>query len=649
MNDTSVNPYQAADTENKEKASSTFQSIFFLEEGARAIRVPDYQRAYSWEQKQIELFIKDLVDYQGGRNGYYFGHFIAEDVANNSDWEDWEIVDGQQRVTTFVLFLMVCQLHSPSGSHAITYSMIDQFATVSYDLEAFRTIRTNLSAFLEKNRNLKANHPPPDDQLIKDLDLKGSFTRSQRKMALALLHFHSAFQNATLEKDGIAAYIHVIMNAHCSLHLATDKSVAVNIFEMHNTRGVPLTTLEIIKATLMKFVYDHGGSQVVEIQQEFGEIYGMEEQLEASTFRGEMTMEQLLRLHLRVVDDGMKLSANEFDLPRMNSSSDDLVEYVTSRLRFTDGDKTKPERPQEDGVQYAINLAKEFKRSMLIICQTLPEWDKEDHLVGDVLILERGLSCEFFLIVCRHFQRARDVASALPPWEKLLFTRDFHDAYHGKSYRDNFPLLLYECRSSANEIENVIRRYLADGFRGRDTTKGLQSLVVAFLEENKEKSILNNAFYWWKHKMIYAIYKYETDQNSKLRDVMKASPSVEHILPQEWDWIWIDGYQKLSPEEQAVQKEVSSKEIGYFINGIGNLLLITSSENTSAGNKHPADKVYPRYSEGGSYKEHDENREKWRSSKEWARLIHKRGEKIFEFMLSTLVDVSESPLSSSPD
>ena len=154
MNDTSTN--QTSVTAKTNKGSSTFESIFFTHEGPRAIRVPDYQRAYSWEQKQIELFIKDLVDYRGGRNGYYFGHFIAEEVRNSA-WEGWEIVDGQQRITTLVLFLEVCRLQSPCGSHAITYSLIDHFSTVSYDLEAFQATLANLSGFLEKNNNFKPN------------------------------------------------------------------------------------------------------------------------------------------------------------------------------------------------------------------------------------------------------------------------------------------------------------------------------------------------------------------------------------------------------------------------------------------------------------------------------------------------------------
>ena len=436
--------------------------------------------------------------------------------------------------------------------------------------------------------------------------------------------------------------------------LTQDKSVAVNIFEMHNTRGVPLTTLEIVKAMLMKFVYDYGGAdrgtKVAQIQAAFGEIYGMEERLAARSFRGEMTMEQLLRLHLRVVDDGTKVAATDFQSPSANANADALVEYVDLRLRFIETDKTKLKKPKEAGVEYALNLAEEFKVSVGIVSETLPAWDGEDELVGDVLILDRDLSCQFFLIICRRFKGRLGKADGcignetLRLWEKLLFTRDFHDRYHGLWYKDNFPELFEACRAERMAIVDVIRGYLENGFRSGHTD-GLQSLVTQYLNDNKV-NVLNGAFHWWKDKMNYVIYKYEADGNAQLRDVMKGTISVEHILPQEWYWIRDkdENLKGMSEDEWAS----FHKKIDDCINGIGNLLLITPGDNTRVGNKHPADKRYEEYCAGGSYEEHNRSREKWRSSKEWTNLIRARGEEIFKFMLNTLVDASESPPSSLP-
>ncbi len=150
--------------EEKEK-QSTFQSIFFSNGSARSVRVPDYQRAYSWKPTQINLFIQDLNKHLTVDRTYYFGHFIAEDIQ-----DCWEVVDGQQRLTTFVLFLMVCQHHLPSDTDTGAYSMIQQFSTVSYDREALKTITEKLGTLFEQNKDFNEQKPPSDEQMRACLD-----------------------------------------------------------------------------------------------------------------------------------------------------------------------------------------------------------------------------------------------------------------------------------------------------------------------------------------------------------------------------------------------------------------------------------------------------------------------------------------------
>ena len=98
--------------------------------------------------------------------------------------------------------------------------------------------------------------------------------------------------------------------------------------------------------------------------------------------------------------------------------------------------------------------------------------------------------------------------------------------------------------------------------------------------------------------MIYAIYKYEISRGANIREVMKGTISVEHILPQEWLWIK-DNDEDLNGKSED-EWDSFRNEIEGCINGIGNLLLITPGENTSPGNHHPADKEYEKYCAGGS-------------------------------------------------
>lgn len=615
---------------------TTFQSLFCSGTDESKLSVPDYQRAFSWKPKQIELFLGDLKKHRDS-SGYYFGHFIVEDLSG-----DWEIVDGQQRITTFILFLLVCRVLAPTEETTLEHSMISRFSTVSYDQDALETIANphNLRRLFDANPEFDEKHPPSDQAICEQLSLNHeSFTRSQRRMILALLCFHQAFQEDQLKISEIKNYRTVVWNSQCSLHRTTDKSVAVNIFEMHNTRGLALTTLEVIKAMLMKHVHDHGGEQKVtgvsEIQEQFGEIYRMEESLDANSFRGELTMEQLFRLHLRVIDDGEKTKAEEFRSPALTATSETLLSYVDERLT-----------PNPRGVDYALALANEFRESVRIASEVLPQWDGIDPIVGDTIILERELSYQFFLIVCRQEKsKERPLENrTLLLWERLLFTRDFHGAYYNlKGLRDDFPTLFVSCRLDEETLVSTFSTLLVNGFRP-DRTKDLQNLVARNISDHREH-ILTNAYGWWSNKIIYSLYKYEVSLGADIRDMMKGPISVEHILPRDWYWMRdSDEPLKLHLGNDESAWKTFHTEIDGCINGLGNLLLVTPGENSSKGNKHPAQKEYSRLCSGGSYQFHNENLDRWNDPDQWSTLIDDRGEKILQFILTDLVQATiDSP------
>ena len=58
--------------------------------------IPLYQRAYAWTDTEIEQLIDDIAEHNGDR--YYIGSLI---VYKRS--EEYEVIDGQQRLTTLLL------------------------------------------------------------------------------------------------------------------------------------------------------------------------------------------------------------------------------------------------------------------------------------------------------------------------------------------------------------------------------------------------------------------------------------------------------------------------------------------------------------------------------------------------------------------
>ena len=84
----------------------------------KIFRIPDYQRGYAWQREQLKDFWEDLVNLSGDRSHYTGVLTLAQiskaHVESNAK-EHWlvkghsysvhHVVDGQQRLTTFILFL----------------------------------------------------------------------------------------------------------------------------------------------------------------------------------------------------------------------------------------------------------------------------------------------------------------------------------------------------------------------------------------------------------------------------------------------------------------------------------------------------------------------------------------------------------------
>src|SRR5690606_37889460 len=119
-------------TENK-----TADSIQFLFETSESIRIPAYQRAYSWGSKQCSQFLEDLLEQKGKR--YYLGQFLFE-----KDGGTLFIIDGQQRLTTTILFLSaIARIQEKQGQNIDSIKdtyLTDVFRTIEDDQIIFKKV-----------------------------------------------------------------------------------------------------------------------------------------------------------------------------------------------------------------------------------------------------------------------------------------------------------------------------------------------------------------------------------------------------------------------------------------------------------------------------------------------------------------------------
>lgn len=64
--------------------------------------IPDYQRAYTWDTSKVEELLSDWEEYltKNPKQTYYMGTVL---LFNNSEKDNYQIIDGQQRLTTLAL------------------------------------------------------------------------------------------------------------------------------------------------------------------------------------------------------------------------------------------------------------------------------------------------------------------------------------------------------------------------------------------------------------------------------------------------------------------------------------------------------------------------------------------------------------------
>lgn len=592
--------------------------------------IPDYQRAYSWGEKQLNPFINDILEHCDDNNDplddttYYLGHYILEN-SNNSD--KFEIVDGQQRISTVYLFLLVCGYFKEEN-----YINEIDFSPVSYDSAGLEEIKT----ILNKRNDV-------DNELEKLLE--NSKTSSLKRMIKAVTLFKKAFSDTekskntnVLNTDRIRKYIEIINKAYCSVAVFKDKSVASQIFELHNTRGVKLTETEKVKALLMKNIYIHSSSKIEaenniqEIQKYFARIFELEEEANQVWLRGDMPLDTILMYHLRAVEDGTK--TKNFGSPQWFEGDGGAFEYIKESI-------TKTNKNKEEIVAYAKNLAKEFARSMEIITIDIPNADtkKNNYLTGDVLLLDKNKSLIFLL---RAFRASNTIDNELiKRWENFVLSYDiiyWNGFFYGKQYRGDFDSIYASLNPELGfeECKNLLLQYFTNnksfgsgwGHLGENTKK--------LFGAGKNKWLSNT--YGWT-RAGYFLYKYEIQKGANVErirtDIFKDDKvSIDHIVARGLTWESLG--LKRETEEEIKQGDYLWNEIWGVINGIGNLALSTTSHNSSDSNGLPNEHIVT-YEKCG-FIETAKQVKTWENPEQFVSRINDRSKDIIKFISESIIN-----------
>lgn len=185
----------------------------------------------------------------------------------------FDIVDGQQRLTTATIFAIVA------------ISRISQDAGLHSRAETFRL------ALLMSNGGERLFHTVPEDEgflerfvLREEKPGEGEFsTPSKRRLWCAKTFFTEKL--GAMEPKDVDWLLTVLYNSRVLVYSVDTPAEATQIFEFQNDRGKPLTELERLKSFLMHQIYLHSGpnadADLDIVQHAFGRIYLAAERFEA--------------------------------------------------------------------------------------------------------------------------------------------------------------------------------------------------------------------------------------------------------------------------------------------------------------------------------------------------------------------------------
>lgn len=219
--------------------------------------IPRYQREYTWNQRDWANLYDDITQNDAG---YFLGSFIVVSGTVNSkmDTIHYEVIDGQQRLTTLSLLLAALYTRIMEHKDSIDDDMM---------LDDIRPLRNRLILKSDKsktrvipqvqNHNLEDYRWILKEHIGLDVVMQKPKFLGLRKMSKAFNYFYDRLGEDVEGRDGIECVrcLLDICRLVCSavvVQITVDSHAdAYTLFASLNNRGVPLSAVDLIKNMLL--------------------------------------------------------------------------------------------------------------------------------------------------------------------------------------------------------------------------------------------------------------------------------------------------------------------------------------------------------------------------------------------------------------
>lgn len=566
-------------------------------------RIPDYQRGYAWQEKQVKDFWLDITQLEDGKN-HYTGVLTLEPVLKDV-YETWNgdswiirskkytplyVVDGQQRLTTSIL-LMQSIIEKIKDEEELNFTpkadIRKKFIFESKDggisrCYIFGYEKDNPSHEYLKQQifgEVSENHAPIEETIYTKnlLDAKSFFSNKLKNLSLA-------------EVETI--YTRLTQNLLFNIfYIEKDLDVFVT-FETMNNRGKLLSHLELLKNRLIYLStkvdaeeYDRRQLRTT-INESWKSVYHF---LGKNRSRP-LSDDAFLRTHFFLYyGDQLTKAAKEKDdlldqgfIFRRFSREDYYKDYLLEEVfnpRNLKETETNTQRPITTSSlnSYALDV----KSTVQLYYQIATPADSQFSSTEKIW-LERINRLTWYpgkLLTVAIFQNEKSAekrAATLEIIERFGFLLRFRPSYFADLSLDEFTFDLKNGSIECEGIQRRLQQYCENFAKSPDFHDSITLI-------GKERG-----YYTW-NPLRYFMFEYEqwlrqrskTDREAldwntfQNEDWDSDHKSIEHIYPQRpTHQYWKDRFNKYSVKER-----------GLLRNSIGNLLPLSSPKNSSLGNK----------------------------------------------------------------
>lgn len=222
--------------------------------GKKIYCIPRNQRKYVWNSNNWKDLLEDIDFLQGTGKEHFLGSIVLNTLPNqnNDDIEYFEIVDGQQRITTIIIILIViAQIFKERGETALFQGLLPYIQTTDINNKTSSTLNTDVHTCIMQLVNDVSDSKTPYNTM--QLIVTNCITNKKQDGVIedCLKYYYSVLKKRTTEQ--IAEFRSALISSNYVNIKTTREEDAYTVFEILNARGMDLEDHELLKNFILRY------------------------------------------------------------------------------------------------------------------------------------------------------------------------------------------------------------------------------------------------------------------------------------------------------------------------------------------------------------------------------------------------------------